>query len=303
MAAALARMQREIKQLETSPPPGVCAWPLDGKLNHLQAQITGPDNTVYAQGVFKLDVRIPDRYPFEPPKVQFLTSIYHPNIDNGGRICLDTLNMPPKGAWRPALNVSTVLASIRLLLAEPNPDDGLMAEVSDEYKHNRAVFDAKARKLTQQHAVVVGSDNASVQDGDLAGATGAATTAVKASKDVPSSVVQDHSETPAVLNDRSNTATASTKFSSEESNSTGLNRGNTSLSLKPRLNSIPGGNTQNAHSAKQTLDPATVTNGDTCHSSFSDKRPRTDNTGAAKSDAQATPVLRPSMMMKRPRQS
>ena len=34
-----------------------------------------------------------------------------------------------KGAWRPALNISTVLASIGLLLADPNPEDGLMTEV------------------------------------------------------------------------------------------------------------------------------------------------------------------------------
>jgi ubiquitin-protein ligase len=31
----------------------------------------------------------------EPPKVNFETPVYHPNIDDGGRICLDLLKMPP----------------------------------------------------------------------------------------------------------------------------------------------------------------------------------------------------------------
>jgi ubiquitin-protein ligase len=34
-----------------------------------------------------------------------------------------------KGAWRPSLNISTILTSIQLLMAEPNPDDPLMADI------------------------------------------------------------------------------------------------------------------------------------------------------------------------------
>lgn len=143
--------------LQSDPPPGVWAAPVGDSFSQLEAQVQGPKDTVYEGGLFKLAVDIPARYPFEPLKVKFVTPIYHPNIDAEGRICLDILNMPPKGAWKPSLNVCTVLASIGLLLAEPNPEDGLVTDVTSEYKHQRQVFDAKARQWTQRHAVQRGA--------------------------------------------------------------------------------------------------------------------------------------------------
>ena len=65
-----------------------------------------------------------------PPKVRFLTRVYHPNIDTAGRICLDLLKMPPSGSWRPLHNIASVLTSIRLLLSSPNPDDPLMIDIA-----------------------------------------------------------------------------------------------------------------------------------------------------------------------------
>jgi ubiquitin-protein ligase len=42
-------------------------------------------------GTFKLELFLPDDYPMTPPKIRFLTKIFHPNVDKLGRICLDVL--------------------------------------------------------------------------------------------------------------------------------------------------------------------------------------------------------------------
>ncbi|KAK3285496.1 hypothetical protein CYMTET_6904 [Cymbomonas tetramitiformis] len=144
-------MQQELKMLESAPPE-IFAWPVDGALNHLRAYIKGPIGTAYAGGLFKLDLRIPERYPFEPPNVVFLTQIYHPNVDSRGHICLDILNMPPRGSWKPSFNVLTVLETLVQVLAEPNPDSGLGNEVAQEYKCNPLQFDNTARQWTRQLA-------------------------------------------------------------------------------------------------------------------------------------------------------
>ena len=55
----------------------------------------------------------------QPPKLQFTTRIYHPNINANGSICLDIL----KDQWSPALTISKVLLSLSSLLTDPNPGE------------------------------------------------------------------------------------------------------------------------------------------------------------------------------------
>ncbi|XP_068930675.1 ubiquitin-conjugating enzyme E2 T isoform X1 [Petaurus breviceps papuanus] len=147
-----SRLKRELHLLATEPPPGITCWQNTNQIDDLRAQILGGTNTPYEKGIFKLEISIPERYPFEPPKIRFLTPIYHPNIDSAGRICLDVLKLPPKGAWRPSLNISTILTSIQLLMSEPNPDDPLMADISSEFKYNKPTFLKNAREWTEKHA-------------------------------------------------------------------------------------------------------------------------------------------------------
>lgn len=153
--ATKARLMREMSLLSKDPPPGIAAYtPNPADMTQIRAQITGPEGSPFEKGVFLLTVHIAGRYPFEPPRCRFLTPLYHPNIDSHGRICLDTLKSPPSGSWSPAVSLPSLLLSIRSLMAEPNPDDGLVPEISELYKRNPAQWTKEAERRTRLEATV-----------------------------------------------------------------------------------------------------------------------------------------------------
>ncbi|KAL7450004.1 hypothetical protein ACHAWC_001999, partial [Mediolabrus comicus] len=153
--ATKARLMREMSLLSKDPPPGIAAYtPNPADMTQIRAQITGPEGSPFETGVFLLTVHITARYPFEPPRCRFLTPLYHPNVDSHGRICLDTLKSPPAGSWSPAVSIPSLLLSIRSLMAEPNPDDGLVPEISELYKRNPAQWTKEAERRTKLDATV-----------------------------------------------------------------------------------------------------------------------------------------------------
>ena len=125
---------------------------LDGY--HLLAGIEGPPDTPYEGGVFWIDVRFPQDFSLEPPKLRFLTRIYHPNIDSRGNICLDLL----EGGWSPIWTIFFILVSVCSLLDDPGLKDPLVPEIAEIYCKNYDLYSQNARTYTARYAMADPTD-------------------------------------------------------------------------------------------------------------------------------------------------
>ena len=147
--AAMKRLTKEYENICSDSSSNISAQPSgDNNLFEWGAVIIGPKDTPYADGIFKLEVKFPNEYPFRPPKIRFITKIYHPNINVKGEICLDIL----RDQWTSALTIRTVLLSICSLLGSPNPDDPLMPEIANLYKKDKLRYDIVAKEWTGKYA-------------------------------------------------------------------------------------------------------------------------------------------------------
>ena len=117
MNKVLKRIEHELKLIAEDPPNNCSAGPINENDIFLwNGTILGPTESPYSGGIFKLEIKFTEDYPFKPPKIRFLTKILHPNINSHGSICLDILNKN----WSPVLNITKVLLSICSLLNDPN---------------------------------------------------------------------------------------------------------------------------------------------------------------------------------------
>jgi len=120
----------------------------ESDVSYWKVIMQGETGTPYQGGFFMITYQFPSEYPFKPPNVRFATPIFHCNINNDGKLCLDIL----KDQWSPALTVRTVLFSIFSLLRDPNANDPLDTMKAAMFMDNRTLYMEKAIECTQIHA-------------------------------------------------------------------------------------------------------------------------------------------------------
>ncbi|KAG7483717.1 hypothetical protein MATL_G00041340 [Megalops atlanticus] len=85
-------LRRQLAELNKNPVEGFSAGLIDDNdLYRWEVLIIGPPDTLYEGGVFKAHLTFPRDYPLRPPKMKFITDIWHPNVDkNGDQIPMET---------------------------------------------------------------------------------------------------------------------------------------------------------------------------------------------------------------------
>lgn len=133
-SAAQIRVQKDLTELDL-PSTMKTDFPDPTDLLNFTLTIT-PDEGMYKGGAFTFTFTINTNYPHEPPKVKCMQTIYHPNVDLEGNVCLNIL----REDWKPVLNLNSVMVGLQYLFLEPNADDPLNKEAAEELRKNREQF-------------------------------------------------------------------------------------------------------------------------------------------------------------------
>eukprot|EP00026_Physarum_polycephalum_P006050 Phypoly_transcript_06090.p1 GENE.Phypoly_transcript_06090~~Phypoly_transcript_06090.p1 ORF type:complete len:579 (+),score=89.06 Phypoly_transcript_06090:90-1826(+) len=143
--AATKRLLKEFQAVQSA---GMEVYLADSNISEWKLLLVGPKDTSYEGGIWVVTFSFPSDYPFRPPRVLFITPIYHCNISDQGRVCLDIL----QNHWSPNLTVEKVMQSLTALLQEPNPDDALDAWKASIARTDRPRYEQEIKNHTKAHA-------------------------------------------------------------------------------------------------------------------------------------------------------
>jgi peroxin-4 len=126
---ARSRLVRELKEIQSMNDPSIKLSLTGESLSDWKCILIGPSDSPYKECFFELHIKCDSNYPLTPPKVKFITPIFHPNVHfTTGEICLDILK---DEGWSPAWSLVSVCRAILLLMSAPNEDSPLNCDAGN----------------------------------------------------------------------------------------------------------------------------------------------------------------------------
>lgn len=155
---AIKKLMREYKDInEKGDLPFTVGLVNDENIFEWVAMIEGPEDSIYEGGLFQANLKFPKSYPNMPPKMKFITKMWHPNIYKDGNVCISILHPPEIDVtnametmdekWRPVLGVREIILSVLSMLSSPNLESPANIDAAIQCRDNYKQYKRKVRKL------------------------------------------------------------------------------------------------------------------------------------------------------------
>ena len=132
-SSTIQRLVKDVKYITKNPINNIYYKHDDENIMKGYALILGNKDTPYSGGNYLFEFTFPDNYPYEPPKLKFLTNDgymrFHPNLYINGKVCLSIINTWSGEGWTSCNNINSILLSlisildINCLTFEPGIDE------------------------------------------------------------------------------------------------------------------------------------------------------------------------------------
>ena len=117
--------------------------------------LLGPKDTSYRGSLFLAEIIFPKFYPEQAPEINFITPIYHPNVNmrkSTTNIPLGQVAFKTIKNWKPTNTIKEVLTKLYSFFYYPNLDLVYSLEIAKEYKENRNLFENKVKFFSKKYA-------------------------------------------------------------------------------------------------------------------------------------------------------
>jgi len=153
-------LKQQLMALAKDPVEGFSAGPTDdNNMLEWDIMIVGPSGTLYEGGMFEAKMTFPSDYPNMPPKLKFVSEIWHPNVYADGTVCISILHPPgddpmqyekAEERWRPIHTVQSVLLSVVSMLSSPNDESPANLDAAKQWREDPPAFKKKVTRCVRK---------------------------------------------------------------------------------------------------------------------------------------------------------
>ncbi|KAL7722496.1 E2 ubiquitin-conjugating enzyme [Entamoeba marina] len=157
-------LAKQLQDLTKNPVDGFSVGLVDeSDIYTWQVMIVGPPDTYYDGGMFQATLTFPKDYPNNPPKMKFVSEIWHPNVYKTGDVCISILHPPGDDEfgyesaaerWNPIHSVESILVSVISMLSAPNDESPANVDAAVEWRNHKDEFKKRLEDVLESQLMV-----------------------------------------------------------------------------------------------------------------------------------------------------